>query len=192
MFHVLQPILILEEYIMQNGNDFYIFVQDTTQFLAELTVPTYYAMELPADVDERMQKIVARYMAAKEGQWAQFREALAQEKRSLLGIYGHRAATMAAREESREWLLNGLVGNAISNTVTPERRRVEVALAVFMHVARKLVVNPIDLFEEAAVYATPEYAQTLHKFGRRGNVTLRQFGWTELKTVDGLKYKFDA
>jgi hypothetical protein len=177
---------------MQNGNDFHVFIQDSIQFLSNLTVTTYYAEPLPADVDERMQAIVAKYMAAKEAQWAQFRDALAQEKRSLFGIYGHRAATLAAREASRDWLLSGLVGNAISNTVIPERRRVEVGLVVFMHVARKLAINPIDLFEEAAVFATPEYAQTLHKFGRRGNVTLQQFGWKELKTREGLKYKFDA
>lgn len=177
---------------MQNGNDFHIFIQDTIQSLADLTVTTYYAEALPAETDDQLKVMVARYMAAKEQQWAQFRDGLAQEKRSLFGIYGHRAATLAAREESRDWLLSGLVGNAISNTVIPERRRVEVGLVVYMHVARKLVINPIDLFEEAAVYATPDYAQTLHAFGRRGNVTLQQFGWNELKTADGLKYKFDA
>ena len=99
---------------------------------------------------------------------------------------------MAAREESRDWLLSGLIGNAIGNTIIPERRRIEVGLVVYMHVARKLAINPIDLFEEAAVYATAEFATTLHQFGRRGNVTLQQFGWKELKTPDGLKYKFDA
>ena len=177
---------------MQNGNDFHVFIQETSQFLSTLTVTSYYGTELPDAVDERMKGIVARYMAAKEAQWPQFRDGLAQEQRSLFGIYGHRAATMAAREESRDWFLSGLVGNPIGNTIIPEKRRVEVSLAVFMHVARKLVVNPIDLFEEAAVFATPEYAQTLHTFGRRGNVTLRQFGWTEMKTRDGIKYKFDA
>lgn len=177
---------------MQNGNDFHVFIQDTTQNLSDLTVTTYFAETLPADTDDQMQVIVAKYMAAKESQWAQFRDGLPQEQRSLFGIYGHRAATLAAREESRDWLLSGLVGNAISNTVIPERRRVEVGLVVYMHVARKLIINPVDLFEEAAVYATPEYAKTLHAFGRRGNVTLQQFGWKELKTPDGLKYKFDA
>jgi hypothetical protein len=171
---------------MQNGSDFHAFLQETSQFLSQLSVTGYFASQLPADEDERMRGIVARYMAAKEAQRPQFRDGLAQEQRSLFGIYGHRAATMAARAESREWLLSGLVGNA------PERRRVEVSLVVFMHVARKLVINPVDLFEEAAVYATPEYAKTLHGFGRRGNVTLQQYGWVELKTSEGVKYKFDA
>ncbi len=177
---------------MQNGSDFHAFIQEASQYLSQLTVTSYFAADLPADEDERLRGIVARYMAAKEVQWPQFRDGLAQEQRSLFGIYGHRAATLAARKESRDWLLSGLVGNAISNTIIPERRRVEVSLVVFMHVARKLVINPIDLFEEAAVYATPEYAKTLHAFGRRGNVTLQQFGWVELKTSEGVKYKFDA
>ena len=177
---------------MQNGNDFHIFIQETNNFLADASVTSYYATPLQDNLDDWMNVTIAKYMAAKEPQWAQFRDGLPQEKRSLFGIYGHRAATLAAREESRDWLLSGLVGNAISNTIIPERRRVEVSLVVFMHVARKLAINPVDLFEEAAVYATPEYATTLHQFGRRGNVTLQQFGWKELKTADGLKYKFDA
>ena len=177
---------------MQNGNDFHTFIQETTDFLSQLTVTDYFATDLPDDEDDWMRSVVWRYMTAKETQWSQFRNGLTQEQRSLFGIYGHRAATLAAREESRDWLLSGLVGNAISNTIIPERRRVEVGLVVFMHVARKLVINPVDLFEEAAFYATADYAKTLHAFGRRGNVTLQQYGWKELKTAEGVKYKFDA
>ena len=98
---------------------------------------------------------------------------------------------MSLRKRSRARLLQGLIGAVISNFVIPEKRRVEVGLAVYHHCARQLQVNTVDLFEEAATLASPAYAVTLREFGRRSDVILSKYGWEERQTPDGVTFKFN-
>jgi hypothetical protein len=175
---------------MKNGNAFSAFINDTMNLLSALNVVEYYAASIPATTDEQLRAIIGRFMAATPEERETFQSTLTKEHRSLFGIYGHRAATIAARKDSSAWLLSGLVSAAIANYTIPIKRQVEVGLAVYHHVARKLNLKPIDLFEEAAVYAAADIARQFLTFGRRGDVTLSKFGWQELKTQDGVKYKF--
>ena len=175
---------------MNNGNAFNAFLKEVQDQLTGLKVIDYYAQPFPSEMDARFAQMVTRFMGASADERERFSAALTQQQRSLFGIYGHREATLAARNESHEQLLSGLVATAVSNFTIPQRRRVQVSLAVFHHVARKLEMNPIDLFEETAVYATDEFAQILLAFSRRADVTLKKYGWEEQKTDDGVKYKF--
>lgn len=176
---------------MKNGDAFTAFLQETQQYLAGLQVVTYYAADLPSEPDERLAQIVDRFMESEAEKRERFLSGLNDTERSLFGIYGHRAATLAARCGSRAQLLSGLVGAVIANHVIPEKRRVDVALAVFYHVARKLELNPIELFEDTAVFAANDFAHHLLTFVRQPHITLGRYGWTELKTPDGVKYKFN-
>ncbi len=176
---------------MQNGNSFSAFINEVIQLLDDKKVVDYYTETLPSATDEMFLGYCQRFMLASAPQREQFQEALAQEHRSLFGIYGHRAATLAARQESRDWLLSGLVGAIISNYVIPPKRNVEVGLAVFHHCARKLDIAPPDLFVEAAKFADFDLATRLITFGNRADVLLSKFGWQEQKTPDGVKYKFN-
>ncbi|KAA3664700.1 MAG: hypothetical protein DWQ04_04440 [Chloroflexi bacterium] len=176
---------------MKNGDAFNAFLQETQQYLVGLQVITYYAAELPSEIDDRFGTVIARFMDVDADKRSRFLTALNESERALFGIYGHRAATLAARQESRKKLLQGLVGMTIANYTIPEKRRVEVALAVFHHVARKLETSPIELFEDAAVFANDDFAAILLAFSRKPDVTLRGYGWRELKTPDGVKYKFE-
>ena len=175
---------------MQNGNAFSAFIREVVQFLDDKKVVDYYAETLPSPTDEVLLGYCQRFMLATASQREQFQEALAQEHRSLFGIFGHRAATVAVRQESREWLLCGLIGAIISNYIIPPRRNVEVGLAVFHHCARKLGIVPPDLFSEAAKFTSLDLATRLIAFGNRADVVLSHFGWQELKTPEGVKYKF--
>ena len=176
---------------MKNGNAFAAFTEETVRTLSGLKVVIYYAEPLPSRTDEQLQAIVARFMEGTAVQRQQFLAALAQEHRSLFGIYGHRAATLAVRQESPEWLVSGLVGAAIANYEIPEKRNVAVGLAVYHHCARKLNLAPDDVFSEAAHFAAPHVAELFTQFGQRADVTLRKFGWRELNTEEGVKYKFE-
>ena len=175
---------------MKNGTEIQAFIESTAQLLAGLRVTDYYAEPLPSPTDLRLANVVGRFMAITPSQRETFQAALTQSQRALFGIYGHRAATLGRREESRERLLSGLAAAAIANYEIPARRNVEVALSVYHHVARKLGLNTVDLFDEAAGYAVGETAVLLRQFGRRRDVTLHKFGWREIKTPDGVKYKF--
>ena len=176
---------------MKNGDAFNAFVQETQQFLAGLQVITFYTADLPSEIDGQFDAIIRRFMDADDQQRGRFLTALNESERSLFSVYGHRAATLSARNEQLPQLLQGLVGTTIANYTIPQKRRVEVSLAVFHHVARKLNENPIELFENAAIYASEDFAKALLAFSRKPGVTLQSYGWREIVTPDGVKYKFE-
>ncbi|MBK8900735.1 MAG: hypothetical protein IPM53_06125 [Anaerolineaceae bacterium] len=175
---------------MNNGNAFRTFTDEVGLYLAGLKVVIYYAEPLPSVVDERLRGIVARFMKGTAVECEAFQQSLAPEQRSLFGIYGHWAATLAVRQTSRNWLLSGLIGAVIANYVIPAKRNVEVSLAVYYHCAQKIDESPEGLFAEAAQFARPGLAEKVAAFGRRTDVHLKQFGWQEQKTPDGVRYKF--
>lgn len=175
---------------MENGNAFRAFTEQTIADLDGIQVVAYYGETLPCALDGRIRTIIEKYTQVSASDRTQFQEALPAAQSSLFGIYGHRAATLAARREDRDWLISGLIGFAIANAVIPEKRQVEVGLAVYFHVAVKLGLKPVDVFEEAAQFAAEEMARRLLVYGRRSDVTLSKYGWQELKTPEGVKYKF--
>ncbi len=177
---------------MQNGTEFTAFVEDVVRFLEGKKSVAYYQEPLPSPTDEEMAGIVGRFVAATPEQREQFLRSLTNRQRALFGIYGHRAATLAVRQKlGRQALLYALVGAAIANYQIPQKRRVELALAVYHHCARVLGFHPAELFAAAAEYASPEMAEMMRSFGKRGDVTLSKFGWRELKTPDGVRFKFE-
>ncbi len=173
---------------MKNGTEFRAFVEETAVFLNQTAVLDYFRQPLPAPLDERMGQITARFMAASPEQRALLLGALGKPQRALLGIYGHREATLGMRERSRERLLRGLVGTAVAHYEL-DRGSLEAALAVPHHIARKMGVNTVDLFDEAADLVGGEVGEALRRYGRRSDVGLRKYGWREIKTADGVKYK---
>ena len=175
---------------MNNGNAFRTFIDETVHYLSGLKVVVYYAEPIPSTTDERMRIIVERFTRGTAVEQEQFQQMLAQEHRSHFGIYGHRAATLAVRQNSRDWLLSGLIGAVIANYIIPPKRNLDVSLAVYHHCAQKIGVSPAELFAGAAGYAQPVLAEKLSSFGRRADVNLKQFGWQEQKTPDGVRYKF--
>ncbi|NKQ36753.1 MAG: hypothetical protein HF973_14215 [Chloroflexi bacterium] len=176
---------------MQNGNTVIALIEEATAVTATTSITAYYAASLPDETDNRLRHIVIRFTAFAPDQRSQFLENLTPEPRSMFGIFGHRAATLAAREKSPDWLRSGLTGYVMANYTIPQGRQVKVGLAVYYHVARLLGLNPVTLFGETAVYATPEMEQEMWGYGRDGKISLHQYGWRELKTPDGIRYKFD-
>jgi hypothetical protein len=176
---------------VKNGNAFQAFVEESVIVLQDVKTIDYYQRPLPDELDDKLAEMVARYVAATPEQRETFAEAFTEKQRALFGIYGHRAATMAVRETDRDRLLSGLVGAAMSNYTVPKGRSLDVSLAVYYHGAQKLDVNTVDLFDEAAQVASADFAPFLAHYGRRSDVTLRKYGWREIKTPEGVVYKFD-
>lgn len=174
--------------IMKNGTEFRTFVEETAVFLTDTAVLDYFRQPLPGPLDERMEQIVRHYMAASPEQREMLLAALDKSQRALLGIYGHREATLAMRQESRPRLLRGLVGLALAHHEL-DRGSLDAALVVPHHIARKLGVNSVDLFDEAAGFVGEAIGEYLRGYGRRSDVGLRKYGWREIKTPDGVKYK---
>lgn len=177
---------------MQNGNAVIALLESATAVTSSTNITDYYAAPLPSDTDKQLRRIVTQFTALTPAQREQLLAGLAPAQRSLFGIFGHRAATLAARENAPDWLRSGLTGYVIANYTIPEGRQVQVGLAVYYHVARQLGLNPVALFRETAVYATPEMEREMLGYGRDGKITLHQHGWRERKTPDGVRYTYDS
>jgi hypothetical protein len=124
-----------------------------------------------------------------------FLAALPDDKRSLFAIFGLRAATLSIRQLNPEWLRLGLMGYAIAHVGDQSGHNpgggLDTALAVFYHCARMLENETEKLFDEAAGYASNEMAERIRAFGHREDVTLKKFGWREIRTPEGIRFKFE-
>ncbi len=176
---------------MNNGTAMKVLVDGLNKYAAEHGALDYYQQPLPAELDGRLDQAVKEFMALDAAGRETFQSSLSPAARSLFGIFGHRAATRAVRENSQELVKLGLVAAVIANYVVPQRRRIEVGLAVYHHAAVKLGLSPPELFAMAAAYAGDELSAQLTAFGSRGDVTLKRYGWKEVQTADGVQYKFD-
>ena len=177
--------------LSSNGRAFQAYLAGIQAVLANVTAIGYHQMPLPAPLDEQLAEITGAFTALAAPEQERFMAALSPAERALFALFGHRAVTLAARRGDAEQLRLGLVGSVIANYAIPDRRNVDVALAVFHHCARKLELNPSDVFDEAAQYAGEAMAERLRAFGRRTDVTLRQFGWREIRGEEGVRYKFE-
>jgi hypothetical protein len=174
-----------------NGQAFRAALESAQAILAPLATLDYYQQPLPSATDEALAGIANVFTAWSSTQRRRFLDGLPESKRSLFAIFGHRAATLAVRRVETEWLRLGLIGYAIAGHTGSDSGKSDKALAVFYHCAHKLDIDPEKLFDEAAEYATDSVALRMRAFGRRRDVTLNQFGWREIRTREGIRYKFE-
>lgn len=174
-----------------NGRAYRAYLEGALAVLERLTAIDYYPLPLPSSPDETLADVVSAFTAWPLPAREQFLAALPPDKRGLFAIFGHRAATLAVRAGDAEKLRLGLVGCAIANVEIPPNRKVDAALAVFYHCARKLGLEPREVFDEAAQFADDDMAARLRAFGRRSDVTLKQFGWREIRRPEGVVFRFE-
>lgn len=173
-----------------NGNAFHAFIEDARATLDSQTALDYYQQDLPSDADTRLYDIVQTVRDADAPQRQAFISSLSEPQRALFGLFAHRAATLAVRLESPDWLENAILASVIANTPVPESRNIDLQLAILHHCARKLNRSPIELFDWAATYAAEPLAAHLEQFGRRDDIALKKFGWVERRTPDGVRYAY--
>lgn len=176
---------------MKNGIALKAISKELNQYASEHRTLDYYQQTIPSAFDLRLDEVVKQFIAAGSADRETFQSSLTPAARSQFGIYGHRAATRAMRENNQDYVQNGLVGAVIANYFVPDKRRVETGLAIYYHTAAKLGVNPLDLFTLAAGYATDYLAAQLVAFGNRADVSLKKQGWKEIDAPDGVLYKFN-
>lgn len=174
-----------------NGQAYRAYLESALAILEELEAEEYLPSELPAVADEALAEIVSAFTAWPLPVRERFVANLPPKKRGLFGLFGHRSATLAVRGKNGEQLRLGLIGNIIANSPIPPNRNVDAALAVFYHCAKKLGMEPQTLFDDSAQFATEDMAARLIEFGRRADVTLKQYGWREIRTPEGVCYKFE-
>jgi len=174
-----------------NGQAFAAYLDSARAALGGLTTIAYYQQPLPSPVDAQLADIVSAFTGWPRASRERFMDALTGPERALFGVFGHRAATLSVRSQVPEQLRLGLIAAAIANYAIPEKRDVDVGLSVFYHCAQKLGVAPRVVFDEAAEFAAADMAERMKSFGRREDVTLQRYGWREIRTPEGVRYKFE-
>lgn len=174
-----------------NGMAYRAYLEAATVVLDRLSIQTYYSSPLPAPADEALAEIVSAFTGWPPPARESFVTHLNPSKRGLFALFGHRAATLAVRNNEPDRLLLGLIGNVIANSPIPPKRNVDTSLAIFYHCSRKLGLDPQVMFDEAARFATDDMAAALWAFGLQDNVALKQYGWREIRTAEGILHKFE-
>lgn len=174
-----------------NGNATYSLLEESQALLGGRIVLDYYRQRMPSPTDEHIEQLLDRGLALSPAERDRWMARLTPELRSLFGIYSHRAASMATREENTDRLQKGLMAAVVANFVIPEKRNVDPLLALLHHVATELEIDPGPLFNEAAEVASEELARRLHEFAGKRDLVISRYGWREIRTPDGVQYKFD-
>lgn len=96
-------------------------------------------------------------------------------------------ATRALRTRSAE-LLREEVGRTVAAYDGRDDRDLMVSLAPLHDCARRIGLDPVTLFEEAATGAAPDVAVLLRHFGRRTDITPEAFGFALVAVAEGPAY----
>jgi len=97
-------------------------------------------------------------------------------------------ATIALRRGSESMLYLGIVATGVNAPADEDPRDIMVGLAPFVDAARRLGVEPSQLFDRAAA-SGGRHAELIRTFGRRNDVTLESFGWRVVEAAEGLTYR---
>ena len=171
-----------------NGSAFHAFTLDTADYLSGLDALDYYREPLQSDADMRLFDIVATFRTADSQQRSTLIDSLDDSQRAILALFAHRAATLSVRLKSDAWLESALLASVVANYDMPKTRNIDMQLAILYHCAKLLEMSPVTLFDWAATYAKDPLAAHLESFGRREDVSLKKFGWTQRRTPDGIKF----
>lgn len=102
-----------------------------------------------------------------------------------------RLATEVARAGTADKLhkaIRGVLVDPENAQLREDSRDLLVALAPLHHCARRLGLDPVEVFDAAAAEAPHDIAQIAREFGRRHDITADSFGFLFEETDDGPEY----
>ena len=170
------------------------FAEEACAYLDGVSRYIYVQEPAPSGTDDQVLLICRALNAAGPDRGREFAGLLNDHRRLIAGMFGSRVPTLVLGpgredEEREELLACGLIAEALANLGYPDFRDVLVGLAVHHECARRLKLDPTDLFDAAARYADEETAALMRIFGRRRDVTLQRFGWREVPTPGGPRFE---
>jgi hypothetical protein len=166
-----------------NNTRFRALSDHATVVLESLQLDRYYG-PLCA-VDEAISALGRAFTDATPDQRASFCTSLTARARRALGRFTLRAPMLALRARDASMLRDGLLVHVLLEQQMHDWRDDLISFAPYYCVAQELGLAPVELFDEAAVYAVPDLAKVMTTFGRRTDVTLGVFGWRRIETAEG-------
>jgi hypothetical protein len=143
---------------------------------------------LPCPVDNEMSTIVNAFLHATPTE----REAVYGKVKDpfLFLAFSRRMAILGVRERSERRLFEGLIAHAIEDFKSDARENL-IELSLLYHSASRIGLDPAELFQRAAAFATPEAAKYILGFINR-NPELRKIEtmrFRETMTPEGFSYE---
>jgi hypothetical protein len=106
----------------------------------------------------------------------------------VLMSFSGRAASLGVQQGNPDLIRDGLVAQVIEDLACGDPQSKKVVFSMIVESARKLQLDPVALFDEAAEMASPNVAQFLREFPRRPDLEeeLRAMGlWGGAMTEPG-------
>lgn len=164
--------------------------QTVDAFINSLTIENirgYGLRPLPCLLDEKLSFVITTYSKLSLAAREEFRKKFNPYHPWPLFTFAERMAILGVREQSTQRLFEGLVALVIEDC-RYDTREALLILSVLYHSAVKVSANPLDLFEQAAMVASPEMADVLRDFARHPT-PIQQMGYTESMSEDGFTYQ---
>ncbi len=145
---------------------------------------------MPCELDKDFHELINLFVQAIPTQREIILSIIDSGTADALQAYSWRLAVWGARQNSRELLLEGLIGLVIDGGKADIRDTISV-MPVLYHSAIKIGIEPQSLFDEAASYFHNDVARILSAFPRRPpeNRNLQSFYYVEVSTPEGIDYK---
>jgi hypothetical protein len=175
---------------MGNLGELAAFVERVFDRIRDDRNPHYYEQPLPNELDNQISDFVKVFIRSEAaGRELILRKSTEKNSFALI-IFAERMAVLAVREQSRERLLEGLIALIIEGFKFDYRDTMMV-FAPLLHSARKIGVDPVELFNEAASHAKNLVSEYLIDFLKRSpnDQSLKAMGFKEVATPEGFKYE---
>jgi hypothetical protein len=141
-----------------------------------------YQDQLGAD-DTRCDQLAQQILALDAGAISALAVELTNRQRTLLHRCNVRTASQAIALNSQDLCQRGLVLALLALTHDEDPRDVMLSLAPHHVAAASVGASARPTFDWAADRCQPSHTTTIHEFGRRTDVTLANFGWTQSATT---------
>lgn len=166
----------------------YQVIEDMIRALESENLAGYGSWSLPCPVDDEISKIINIFLASKlDASKISFSKA----KTSFLFLaFSERMAILGVREPSENRLFEGLVAHVIEDFRYDPRENLLV-LSLLYYSALKIGLNPVNLFQKVAGFATPKSANYILEYARREPEAqdIHLMGYKEVVTPDGFSYE---
>jgi hypothetical protein len=146
---------------------------------------------IPSPIDEKISSLIKLFIQVSPAERLIFYEKARSPIPGFFLNFAERAATLAVREQSRQWIVEGLIALIIENCRAGDCRDTIVRLAPLYHAAGKIGLDADTLFREIASYIDNEAAKHMRNFPDRlpYQKSLKAFYYKEVDTPEGFRYE---
>ena len=151
----------------------------------------YFWEPIPIPLDAVLQLFVREFIPAADRDRAEILSRLTPRHRQLLGSFGTRSATLAARSRNPDLITEGLIALRLGWPADDVREQVR-DLAPMYSAALKTGVTPAEIFRRAAGIARDDdFSTFLEEFLSRPaeENSLKALGYREVNHADGFRFE---